>query len=103
MPESEGAGRLQRAILRFGAYSRTRHTLGRSGYTVRLIRAALVDTETSRVIRTAEWELPDRREYLWLLAEGRVLIHVGAELRVYGEGLKIWNRIPWRRRWPLSG
>jgi hypothetical protein len=36
----------------------------------------------------------DHRQYLWPLADGRVLVHVGSELRVYGEGLKIQNRVP---------
>jgi hypothetical protein len=71
-----------------------RHALGQSGSTVRVIRASLVDTETLRVTRTVDWELPDNREYLWPLSEGRVLVHVGSELRVYGEGLNILNRIP---------
>jgi len=71
-----------------------RHALGRSGWTVRLIRAALVDTATRRVIHTTDWEIADDRQYLWPLDEGRVLVHVGSELRVYGEGLKILNRIP---------
>ena len=66
----------------------------RQGSTVRVIRAALVDTETHRVTHTLDWELPDNRQYLWPLAEGRVLVHVGSELRVYGEGLQIQNRIP---------
>ncbi len=72
----------------------TRHTLGRSESTVRVIRAALIDTETLRVTRTVDWELPDNREYVWPLTDGRVLVHVGSELRVYGEGLNILNRIP---------
>jgi len=71
----------------------SRHTLGGAGSTVREVRAALVDTETHRVIRTVDWELPDNRQYLWPLSEGRVLVHVGSELRVYGEGLKILNRV----------
>ena len=71
-----------------------RHRLGRSGWTIRVIRAALIDTETQRVLRTVDWDLPDNREYLWPLTEGRVLVHVGSELRVYGEGLDILNRIP---------
>jgi hypothetical protein len=71
-----------------------RHTLGRSGSTVRVIRAALVDTETHRVTHTVDWELPDNREYLWPLGEGRVLVHVGSELRVYGEGLNVFDRVP---------
>jgi hypothetical protein len=71
-----------------------RHALGRAGSTVRVIRAALVDTETHRVTRTVDWELPDNREYLWPLGEGRVLVHVASELRVYGEGLNVFDRIP---------
>jgi hypothetical protein len=62
--------------------------------TVRVIRAALVDTETHRVTHTVDWALLDNRQYLWPLAEGRVLVHVGSELRVYGEGLQIQNRVP---------
>ena len=71
-----------------------RHSLGRSGSTVRVIRAALVDTETHRVNHTVDWELPDNREYLWPLGEGRVLVHVASELRVYGEGLNVYDRVP---------
>jgi hypothetical protein len=65
----------------------------RQGSTVRVIRAALVDTETHRVTHTVDWELPDNRQYLWPLSDGRVLVHVGSELRVYGEGLQIQNRV----------
>ena len=70
-----------------------RHTLGRSGPTVRVIRAALVNTETHQVTHTVDWELPDNRQYLWPLTEGRVLVHVRSELRVYGADLKIENRV----------
>ncbi len=71
-----------------------RHRLGPSGWTVRVIRAALIDTETQRVLRTVDWDLPDNGDYLWALTEGRVLVHVGSELRVYGEDLHILKRIP---------
>ena len=70
-----------------------RHTLGRSGPTVRVIRAALINTETHQVTHTVNWELPDNRQYLWPLTEGRVLVHAGSELRVYGVDLKIENRV----------
>ena len=66
----------------------------RQGSTVRVIRAAVVDTETHLVTHTVDWALPDNRQYLWPLADGRVLVHVGSELRVYGPGLEIQNRIP---------
>jgi hypothetical protein len=71
----------------------TRHSLGPSGSTQRVIRTALLDTNTHRITRSVDWELPDNAEYLWPLAENRVLVHVGSELRVYGEGLKISQRI----------
>jgi hypothetical protein len=64
------------------------------GSTVRIIRAAVVDTDTHRVTHTVDWEMHDNRQYLWPLADGRVLVHVGSELRVYGEGLQIQNRVP---------
>jgi hypothetical protein len=74
-----------------------RHSLGPAGWTERIIRGALVDTKTHHVIRSVDWELPDFGKYLWPLADGRVLVHVGSELRVYGENLKI------ERRFPLDG
>ena len=70
-----------------------RHSLGRSGWTVRVIRAAVIDTETRQVTHTVDWEMADNRQFLWPLGQGRVLVHVGSELRVYGTGLKIQNRI----------
>ena len=72
----------------------TRQSLGSSGFTQRVIRAALLDTETRQVTHTVDWDLPDTREYLWPLADHRVLVHVASELRVYGAGLNIWKRIP---------
>jgi len=70
-----------------------RHVFGSAGTTVRVIRAALVDTETRMVKTSVDWELPDNSRYLWPLGDNRVLVHVGSELRVYGEGLKIQKRI----------
>jgi hypothetical protein len=60
-----------------------------AGGTVRVIRAALVDTETQKVKRIVDWRLPDDKQYLWPLADHRVLVHVGNELRVYGPGLSL--------------
>jgi hypothetical protein len=71
----------------------TRHALGPSGMTERVIRAALIDTATRRVARTVDWELPDGGEYLWSLGDGAVLVHVASELRIYGENLQVLNRI----------
>jgi hypothetical protein len=63
------------------------------GTTVRLIRAALIDTTSRKVVRSVEWRLPDRKQYLWTLARQRALVHVGNELRVYGPGLTVEARI----------
>jgi hypothetical protein len=71
----------------------SRHSLGPAGFTQRVIRAALLDTSTHRITRTIDWELPDNAEYLWPLPDNRLLVHVGSELRLYGEGLKIIQRI----------
>jgi hypothetical protein len=70
-----------------------RHSLGPAGWTVRVIRAVVVDTGTRRVTHTVDWEMPDDRQFLWPLGQDRVLVHVGSELRVYGGGLKIQNRV----------
>ncbi len=70
-----------------------RHNLGPAGWTERVIRAVLVDTDTRLATHAVEWEIPDSGQYLWPLPEGRVLVHVGSELRVYGEGLKILSSV----------
>jgi hypothetical protein len=71
-----------------------RHGLTTPGSTKRVIRAVLVDVISKRVTRTADWNLPDTKQYLWVLANHRVLAHVGNELRVYGPGLKAETIIP---------
>jgi hypothetical protein len=70
-----------------------RHGVTTAGSTVRVIRAALVDVDSKKVKRTVDWYLPDANQYLWLLANHRVLVHVGNELRVYGPGLNVEARI----------
>jgi len=70
-----------------------RHGDGASGSTVRVIRAALVDVDNQKVIRTVDWRLPDRKQFLWTLAQHRILVHVGNELREYGPGLKVEQRL----------
>jgi hypothetical protein len=71
----------------------TRHSLGPSGSTMRVIRVALVNTKTRQVTRTLDWELPDEGEYLWPLGDGTLLVHVASELRVYGENLRVLKRV----------
>jgi hypothetical protein len=62
--------------------------------TARVLRAVLLNTDSRTIVRAVDWEITDRNEYLWRLAEGRVLAHVGNELRVYSADLDVERRIP---------
>lgn len=62
--------------------------------TARVLRAVLLNTVSRSIVRAVDWEIADRNEYLWRLAGGRVLAHVGNELRVYGANLDVERRIP---------
>ncbi len=64
-----------------------------AGNAVRMVRAVLLDTSAMRVLRTVDWHIVDRNQYLWPAGEDRILAHVGNELRVYGPGLDIERRI----------
>jgi hypothetical protein len=56
---------------------------------LRIVRAVLIDLNTLKVIRSVDWRVPDANQYLWPTREGRVLVHVGRELRMYGPGLTL--------------
>ena len=60
----------------------------------RTIRALLIGLPGLRVKRTLEWRVPDRNQYLWPAGQGRVIVHVGRELRVYGQGLQQERSLP---------
>ncbi len=65
-----------------------------TGMALRKIHAVVVEPATSKVLSSADWFLPDMGEFMWQLAGGRVLVHVGNELRIYGEGMQIERQIP---------
>ncbi len=65
-----------------------------TGMALRRIHAVVVDPATSKVLSSADWFLPDMGEFMWQLAGGRVLVHVGNELRIYGEGMQVERQIP---------
>jgi hypothetical protein len=64
-----------------------------TGVVVRRIHAVVLDVATNKVVSSADWLLPDAGQFLWQLSGGRVLVHVGNELRVYAEGMKIEREI----------
>jgi len=70
-----------------------RHGNVAPGSIVRVIRAVLVDVSTRTVERMVEWRICDREQYLWHLPGNRILVHVGAEMRVYGAGLRLQDRV----------
>jgi hypothetical protein len=60
---------------------------------LRIVRAVLIDLQDKKVARTVDWRVPDSGRYLWPIGENRVLVHVGQELRVYGPGLRMFDKI----------
>lgn len=70
-----------------------RHGVVSESSCIRLIRAVLIDTRTRTVLRRTDWQLADKRQFLWVLPGNRVLVHVENELRVYGSGLRLERRI----------
>jgi hypothetical protein len=62
----------------------------------RIIRALLFSS-TGKIIRAQDWRVPGGGAYLWPLDHGRVLVHVGGTLVVYGPRLAV------ERQWTLPG
>jgi hypothetical protein len=60
---------------------------------LRIIRAVLINVQDRKVEKTVEWKVPDAQQYLWPIDRDRALVHVGRELRVYGPGLKLEQRL----------
>jgi hypothetical protein len=58
-----------------------------------IMRAVLINVQEKKVIKTVEWKVPDAQQYLWSIGGDRVLVHVGRELRLYGAGLKLEQRL----------
>jgi hypothetical protein len=61
---------------------------------MRIVRAVLLNAQSRKILRAVDWEITDSRRYLWPLDGGRVLAHIGNELRVYGSGLQMERTIP---------
>jgi hypothetical protein len=53
----------------------------------------LIEVQTKKVVKTVDWKVPDDRQYLWTINAGRILVHSGHELSVYGPSLKLEQRI----------
>jgi hypothetical protein len=58
-----------------------------------MVRAILVDLPTRSVQQIVDWRVHDAEQYLWPVGQDRVLVHVGRELRMYGPGLKLKQKL----------
>jgi hypothetical protein len=58
-----------------------------------IVRAALIDLQTMKATRTADWRVHDAEQYLWPMGHDRVLVHVGRDLRLYGPDLKMEQKL----------
>jgi hypothetical protein len=60
---------------------------------LRVIRAVLIDVQSKRVEKAVDWKVLDAQQYLWPVGHDKVMVHVGRELRLYGPGLKLEQRL----------
>jgi hypothetical protein len=58
-----------------------------------MVRAAVIELPTLKVLRTVDWRIQDSRQYLWPIGPDHVLVHVGGELRLYNHELKVEQRL----------
>jgi hypothetical protein len=62
--------------------------------TTRRIHAVVLDLSSGKVVNTGDWDLPDKQAYLWQLSGARVLVHIGDQLRILNEDMRVEARIP---------
>jgi hypothetical protein len=58
-----------------------------------IVRAALIELPTLKILRTVDWRIQDAHQYLWPIGPDHVLVHVGGELRLYNHDLKVERRL----------
>ncbi len=82
-------------LLTFNRHALTRRSFEQAeqGWRPRSIRAVLLSRADGRVLRMEDWIVSDAQgPYVWDLGNGRVLAHVGGELRTYGADLAVQQR-----------
>ncbi len=72
---------------------RLRERAGSGEEAVRNVRAVMVDPMTHSVQRVVEWRVRGEEQYLWQLGGGRVLVHMGRELRLFDVHLRALRSI----------
>lgn len=71
---------------------------------VRSVRAVLIDPETHSIKRVLELRVRGDRQYLWKLPQGRVLVHMGKQLKIFDTHLQPIRSIPFEGKvaWIVS-
>ena len=59
----------------------------------RMVRAVLLSVSTHAVLQATDWKIHNSERFLWQLDATRILVHVGEELRLYGNGLELERTI----------
>jgi hypothetical protein len=71
---------------------RTPHGIG--GEFVRTVRAVLLDSSTLHVKQIFDWKIQGEGQYLWHAGPGKIVVHLGPNLRVLGSDLAVLREIP---------
>jgi hypothetical protein len=58
-----------------------------------IVRAALIDLATLKVMHTADWRIHDAQQYLWPFGHDAILVHAGSDLRMYASDMKLEHRL----------
>lgn len=62
----------------------------------RVVRAVLLDATTGKVERVSDWTVEGGSQYLWSAGPGRVLVHMGGALQLFGPDLAAEAILPAR-------
>jgi hypothetical protein len=72
---------------------RQRYASGVPSETMRTVRAILLDPRTLGVKRVREWQVQGEGQYIWRAGPGKILVHLGHQLRLLGPDLDVVRSI----------
>ena len=72
---------------------RQRYASGVHSETMRTVRAILLDPRTLAVKRVSEWQVQGEGQYIWRAGPGKILVHLGHQLRLLGPDLDVVRSI----------
>jgi hypothetical protein len=72
---------------------RQRYFSGVHNETMRTVRAVLLDPRTLAVKRVREWQVQGEGQYIWRAGPGKILVHLGHQLRLLGPDLDVVHSV----------